>query len=364
MGKRQHLDASNERKFQIFPITIHSPDPKEVILRPYGVQVGPSSAEVCLLHLSSRPQSFYLHPTGARGRNAPEPSLTHSGLAATHRTTDTLWPFLCFAPLGHPHNYQTAPGCFTTFLSALCALAGRWCSIEKQSPTQTPCTAHTTKWHSQTLYRHQTLLMQTQSVTRNHVVHLPLCLPHSCCHFHASQTGSIKLVNISILWRIFVLLWKKTPQEMLFDDCNLGQKLSQSTFFKSFDFMFHTVRFIHTFYFFRSSDRPVVSVVNKICFRVKRHDTIPIILEWKRWQGDFILNVTLFLLGWTVASLELALRMKAQVRPREERLLLFPSVAFPPLKKPYILICNICVGRAFQNGCSLEDDCRVCSNFG
>lgn len=38
--------------------------------------------------------------------------------------------------------------------------------------------------------------------------------------------------------------------------------------------------------------------------------------------------------------------------------------AFPLLKQPYILICNICAGRAFQNGCSLEDDGRVCSNLG
>lgn len=41
------------------------------------------------------------------------------------------------------------------------------------------------------------------------------------------------------------------------------------------------------------------------------------------------------------------------------------STAFPPLlKQPYILICNICAGRAFQNGCSSEDDGRVCSNLG
>lgn len=40
------------------------------------------------------------------------------------------------------------------------------------------------------------------------------------------------------------------------------------------------------------------------------------------------------------------------------------STVFPLLKQPYILICNICAGRAFQNGCSLEDDGRVCSNLG
>lgn len=58
----------------------------------------------------------------------------------------------------------------------------------------------------------------------------------------------------------------------------------------------------------------------------------------------------------------MASRMKAQVRPTKEQPLL--SVAFPRLKQPYILICNICAGRAFQNGCSLEDDGRVCSNLG
>lgn len=58
----------------------------------------------------------------------------------------------------------------------------------------------------------------------------------------------------------------------------------------------------------------------------------------------------------------MASRMKAQVRPTKEQPPL--SVAFPRLKQPYILICNICAGRAFQNGCSLEDDGRVCSNLG
>lgn len=54
--------------------------------------------------------------------------------------------------------------------------------------------------------------------------------------------------------------------------------------------------------------------------------------------------------------------MKAQVRATEEQPPL--SAAFVPrLKQPYILICNICAGRAFQNGCSLEDDGRVCSNL-
>ncbi|KAK1887856.1 50S ribosomal protein L18, partial [Dissostichus eleginoides] len=56
----------------------------------------------------------------------------------------------------------------------------------------------------------------------------------------------------------------------------------------------------------------------------------------------------------TVPSLGLASRMKAQVRSTEEQPPL--STAFPLLKQPYILICNICAGRAFQNGCSLEDD--------
>lgn len=41
-----------------------------------------------------------------------------------------------------------------------------------------------------------------------------------------------------------------------------------------------------------------------------------------------------------------------------------PSTAFPSAETAYILICNICAGRAFQNGCSLEDDGRVCSNLG
>lgn len=35
-----------------------------------------------------------------------------------------------------------------------------------------------------------------------------------------------------------------------------------------------------------------------------------------------------------------------------------------PLKQPHILICNICARRAVQNGCSSEDDGRVCSNLG
>lgn len=70
------------------------------------------------------------------------------------------------------------------------------------------------------------------------------------------------------------------------------------------------------------------------------------------------MNVTLFCL--VRASLGRASRMKAQVRSAEERA---ASMAFPPLKKPHILICNICAGRAIQNGCSSEDDSGVCSNL-
>ncbi|CAL8325065.1 unnamed protein product [Gadus morhua 'NCC'] len=41
-----------------------------------------------------------------------------------------------------------------------------------------------------------------------------------------------------------------------------------------------------------------------------------------------------------------------------------PASTTPPTQKqPYFLICNICAGRAFQNGCSLEDDDRVCLNL-
>lgn len=70
-----------------------------------------------------------------------------------------------------------------------------------------------------------------------------------------------------------------------------------------------------------------------------------------------------FVFGWLDSTpVGLASRMKAQVRPTEEQPTL--STAFPLLKQPYILICNICAGRAFQNGCSLEDDGRVCSNLG
>lgn len=58
----------------------------------------------------------------------------------------------------------------------------------------------------------------------------------------------------------------------------------------------------------------------------------------------------------------MALWMKAQVMSAEVRLLI--CTVFPPLKQPYILICNICARRAFQNGCSLEDDCGVCSKLG
>lgn len=74
----------------------------------------------------------------------------------------------------------------------------------------------------------------------------------------------------------------KEPEEMLFDDCNLGRKLSQSTSFKSFDIIFYAIYFRHTFYFFRSAHRPVVSVVNRICLHAKQLDTIPSILESKR----------------------------------------------------------------------------------
>lgn len=49
------------------------------------------------------------------------------------------------------------------------------------------------------------------------------------------------------------------------------------------------------------------------------------------------------------------------MRPAEEPA---ASAAFPLLKKPHILICNICAGRAVQNGCSSEDDGGVCSNLG
>lgn len=34
------------------------------------------------------------------------------------------------------------------------------------------------------------------------------------------------------------------------------------------------------------------------------------------------------------------------------------------LEEPHFLICNICAGRAFQNGCSSEDDSGVCSELG
>lgn len=51
-------------------------------------------------------------------------------------------------------------------------------------------------------------------------------------------------------------------------------------------------------------------------------------------ECDFVL------LGWTVASLGRASRMKAQVRPAEERA---ASVAFPPLKKaPHFNMQHLC----------------------